>query len=65
VTIRTPLTLATVHPDDGLRAALGQAPVEVVEEVARSGIRGRGGAGQVRHRRPDRRVGVGRIGADL
>ena len=45
MTIRTPLTLATVHPDTGLRAALGQAPAEVVEEVARSGIRGRGGAG--------------------
>src|SRR5674536_284889 len=27
------------------RAALGRAPAEVVEEVARSGIRGRGGAG--------------------
>src|SRR5450756_281070 len=45
MTIQTPLTLATVHPDTGLRAALGQAPAEVVEEVARSGIRGRGGAG--------------------
>src|SRR5674536_378941 len=45
MTIRTPLTLATVHPDAGLRAALGRAPAEVVEEGARSGSRGRGGAG--------------------
>ncbi len=43
--IRTPLTLATVHPGTGLRAALERAPADVVEEVARSGMRGRGGAG--------------------
>ena len=43
--IRTPLTLAAVHPDTGLRAALDQTPAEVIEQVTRSGIRGRGGAG--------------------
>ena len=43
--IRTALTLAAVNPDTGLRSALGQAPAEVIEEVSRSGIRGRGGAG--------------------
>jgi [NiFe] hydrogenase diaphorase moiety large subunit len=45
MTIRTPLTLATVRPGEGLRAALAQSPAEVVDQVARSGIRGRGGAG--------------------
>ncbi len=45
MTIRTPLTLATVTPDAGLRAALERAPHEVIEEVTRSDMRGRGGAG--------------------
>lgn len=45
MTIRTPLTLAQIDPDSGLRAALARPPAEVVEEVNRSGIRGRGGAG--------------------
>ncbi|MDA8438845.1 MAG: SLBB domain-containing protein [Propionibacterium sp.] len=43
--IRTPLTLASVHPDIGLRVALARTPADVVEQVTRSGIRGRGGAG--------------------
>lgn len=45
MSIRTPLTLATVDPGAGLRTACGRRPSEVVEEVNRSGIRGRGGAG--------------------
>ncbi|HSN12255.1 MAG TPA: NADH-ubiquinone oxidoreductase-F iron-sulfur binding region domain-containing protein [Propionibacteriaceae bacterium] len=42
---RTPLSLANVHPESGLRAALALSPAEVIAEVSLSRIRGRGGAG--------------------
>jgi len=45
MSVRTPLTLATVDLGAGLRTACARPPTEVIEEVARSGIRGRGGAG--------------------
>ena len=45
MSVRTPLSLATVDLGSGLRTACGRRPGEVVEEVSRSGIRGRGGAG--------------------
>ncbi|CAL8971194.1 NAD-reducing hydrogenase HoxS subunit alpha [Cellulomonas sp. T2.31MG-18] len=45
VSIRTPLTLASIEPDAGLRAALALDPAGVVATVTDSGIKGRGGAG--------------------
>ncbi len=45
MTVRTPLTLASVETGAGLRAACAAAPEEVIATVQKSGIRGRGGAG--------------------
>lgn len=45
MSIRTSLTLAGVEPGAGLRAACARRPSEVIDGVARSGVRGRGGAG--------------------
>lgn len=45
MTARTPLSVAAVDVGEGLRAAVRGRPADVIEEVARSGLRGRGGAG--------------------
>ena len=45
MSVRTPMTLATVEAEAGLRAALARAPGEVIQAVKESGIKGRGGAG--------------------
>ncbi|HYO20288.1 MAG TPA: NADH-ubiquinone oxidoreductase-F iron-sulfur binding region domain-containing protein [Dermatophilaceae bacterium] len=45
MSVRTPLTLATIDAGAGLRAASRLSPAAVIEEVASSGLRGRGGAG--------------------
>lgn len=45
MSVRTPLTLSTVDVGAGLRAALEKTPGGVIDEVAASGLRGRGGAG--------------------
>ena len=45
-TTRTgPLTFSTITPGSGLTAALAQEPADVLAEIGRSGLRGRGGAG--------------------
>lgn len=43
--MRTPMTLDAIDVGAGLRRALEMAPGDVVTTVARSGLRGRGGAG--------------------
>ncbi|MDD3371201.1 MAG: NADH-ubiquinone oxidoreductase-F iron-sulfur binding region domain-containing protein [Alphaproteobacteria bacterium] len=43
--IRNEVTFASIRPKDGLTAALGKDRDVVVEEVLRSGLKGRGGAG--------------------
>ncbi len=40
-----PLTFAEVQPNDGLKAALARKRPDVIAEITRSGLRGRGGAG--------------------
>lgn len=45
VSIRTPLTLASIEADAGLRAALAAGPEGVVAAITDSGMKGRGGAG--------------------
>ena len=45
MSVRTPMTLATITPEAGLAAALALSPTEVIEAVTTSGIKGRGGAG--------------------
>ena len=45
MSVRTPMTLATVETGVGLRAALDLEPAEVVAALKTSGIKGRGGAG--------------------
>ncbi len=45
MTVRTPMTLASVEPGAGLRAALAMSPAQVVDQLVASGMRGRGGAG--------------------
>jgi [NiFe] hydrogenase diaphorase moiety large subunit len=40
-----PLTFSSIIPGSGLQAALAKEPAEVLAEVGRSGLRGRGGAG--------------------
>ena len=45
MSVRTPMTLATVEATRGLRAALALGPAGVVATVKDSGIKGRGGAG--------------------
>ena len=45
MSVRTPMTLASVETGQGLRAACAQAPETVIATVQKSGIRGRGGAG--------------------
>lgn len=45
MSVRTPMTLATIEADQGLRAALALDPAEVVAAVKDSGMKGRGGAG--------------------
>jgi [NiFe] hydrogenase diaphorase moiety large subunit len=39
------LTFSTIQPGSGLAAALAKSPAEVLAEIGRSGLRGRGGAG--------------------
>jgi [NiFe] hydrogenase diaphorase moiety large subunit len=39
------LTFAAIEPGCGLAAAMAKAPADLLAEVARSGLRGRGGAG--------------------
>ena len=45
MSVRTPLTLASVEAEAGLRAAVALDPPGVVATVKESGIKGRGGAG--------------------
>ncbi len=45
MTVRTPMTMATLEPDAGLRAALALDPPGVIATVRESGMKGRGGAG--------------------
>lgn len=45
MSVRTPMTLASVEPEAGLRAALVLDPPGVVAAIKDSGIKGRGGAG--------------------
>ena len=45
MSVRTPMTLASITPEAGLAAALARAPGEVIGAVKDSGIKGRGGAG--------------------
>ena len=45
MSVQTPMTLASIAPDQGLRAALALGPAGVVATVKDSGIKGRGGAG--------------------
>lgn len=45
MTARTPLTLAAVEAGAGLRAACLGQPADVITEIERAGLRGRGGAG--------------------
>lgn len=44
-TMTTKLTYASHHADDGLKAALTMTPEAVIDEIAASGLCGRGGAG--------------------
>ena len=44
-TMTTQLTYASHHADDGLKAALTMTPGAVIDEIAASGLCGRGGAG--------------------
>ena len=45
MSVRTPMTLATITPEAGLAAALALSPGQVIDAVKESGIKGRGGAG--------------------
>lgn len=45
MTVRTPMTLASIEVDAGLKAALALDAPGVIAEVKKSGIKGRGGAG--------------------
>ncbi len=45
MSVRTPMTLASVEAGAGLRAAVALDPAGVIASVRESGIRGRGGAG--------------------
>ena len=45
MSVRTPMTLATIEAEQGLRAALALDPEGVVATVKESGMKGRGGAG--------------------
>ena len=45
MSVRTPMTLASVETGVGLRAALRLEPADVVGALKASGIKGRGGAG--------------------
>ena len=45
MSVRTPMTLATIEAEQGLRAALALDPAGVVATVKDSGMKGRGGAG--------------------
>ncbi|MBN2176081.1 MAG: SLBB domain-containing protein [Demequinaceae bacterium] len=45
MTVRTPMTLASIEADAGLKAALALDAPGVVAEVKDSGLKGRGGAG--------------------
>lgn len=45
MSIRMPLTFASAGADAGLRAAFATSPSGIVERIAASGLRGRGGAG--------------------
>ncbi|MCL2463720.1 MAG: SLBB domain-containing protein [Micrococcales bacterium] len=45
MSVRTPMTLATIEPGVGLRAALALDPAGVIAAMKDSGMKGRGGAG--------------------
>ena len=45
MSVRTPMTLATVEAEAGLRAALALGPEAVIATIKDSGMKGRGGAG--------------------
>ncbi len=45
MTARTPMTMASIEPDAGLRAALALDAAGVIATMKESGIKGRGGAG--------------------
>ncbi|NCD19429.1 MAG: hypothetical protein EOL89_05540, partial [Actinobacteria bacterium] len=45
MTVRTPMTLASIEFGTGIRAACTMGPETVIERVKESGLRGRGGAG--------------------
>jgi [NiFe] hydrogenase diaphorase moiety large subunit len=45
MTMQNNITFATIRPQAGMNAALGKSRTGVVEDVTRSGLRGRGGAG--------------------
>lgn len=45
MSVRTPMTLATIEAEQGLHAALALDPAGVVATVRESGMKGRGGAG--------------------
>lgn len=40
-----PVTFKSAEPDAGLKAALAKGPAEIISEVTKSGLKGRGGAG--------------------
>jgi [NiFe] hydrogenase diaphorase moiety large subunit len=43
--IRNNITFATIRPQAGMTVALGKGRANVIEEITRSGLKGRGGAG--------------------
>ncbi len=45
MTVRTPMTMASIEPDAGLRAALALDAPGVIATIKESGMKGRGGAG--------------------
>ncbi|MFA4995130.1 MAG: NADH-ubiquinone oxidoreductase-F iron-sulfur binding region domain-containing protein [Bdellovibrionales bacterium] len=45
MTIRNNITFATIRPQAGMTVALGKGRANVIEEITRSGLKGRGGAG--------------------
>lgn len=45
MTMRNNITFATIRPQAGMTSALAKSPAEVIEDLTRSGLRGRGGAG--------------------
>jgi [NiFe] hydrogenase diaphorase moiety large subunit len=45
MTIRNNITFATIRPQAGMTVALGKGRANVIEDITRSGLKGRGGAG--------------------